>query len=106
MVADRIFAGITHTGGADGADALLLWCGRRLVIRNSDRAPLTEDGARHWLACPPQCQHALLMFVVSEEAAVAIRTAYEQEGELPAAIELRRLFAIPRRQQEAAPRGA
>jgi hypothetical protein len=32
------------------------------------------------------------MFVVSEEAAAAIRTAYEQEGELSAAIELRRLF--------------
>jgi hypothetical protein len=32
------------------------------------------------------------MFVVSEEAAAAIRTAYEQEGELSAAIEVRRLF--------------
>jgi hypothetical protein len=32
------------------------------------------------------------MFVVSEEAAVAIRAAYEQEGELSAAIEVRRLF--------------
>jgi hypothetical protein len=32
------------------------------------------------------------MFVVSEEAAATIRTAYEQEGELSAAIELRRLF--------------
>ena len=32
------------------------------------------------------------MFVVSEEAATAIRTAYEQEGELSAAIEVRRLF--------------
>jgi hypothetical protein len=32
------------------------------------------------------------MFVVSEEAATAIRTAYEQEGELSAAVELRRLF--------------
>jgi hypothetical protein len=32
------------------------------------------------------------MFVVSEEAAAAIRTAYEQEGELCAAIEVRRLF--------------
>jgi hypothetical protein len=30
------------------------------------------------------------MFVVSEEAAAAIRTAYEQDGELSAAIELRR----------------
>jgi hypothetical protein len=32
------------------------------------------------------------MFVVSEEAAAAIRTAYEQDGELSAAIELHRLF--------------
>ncbi len=32
------------------------------------------------------------MFIVSEEAAAAIRTAYEQEGELPAAVEVRRLF--------------
>jgi hypothetical protein len=32
------------------------------------------------------------MFIVSEEAATAIRTAYEQDGELSAAVELRRLF--------------
>ena len=32
------------------------------------------------------------MFVVSEADAAAIRTAYEQGGELSAAIELRRLF--------------
>jgi hypothetical protein len=32
------------------------------------------------------------MFIVSEEAAAAIRTAYEQDGELSAAIELRRHF--------------
>ena len=32
------------------------------------------------------------MFTVSEEAAAAIRTVYEQDGELSAAIELRRHF--------------
>src|ERR1700756_1231885 len=32
------------------------------------------------------------MFMVSETEAAAIRTAYEQGGELSAAIELRRLF--------------
>jgi hypothetical protein len=32
------------------------------------------------------------MFVVSEAEAVAIRTAYEQRGELAAAVELRRHF--------------
>jgi hypothetical protein len=33
------------------------------------------------------------MFVVTEADAAAIRAAYEQEGELSAAIEVRRLFA-------------
>lgn len=32
------------------------------------------------------------MFIVSDEAATAIRTAYDQDGELAAAVELRRLF--------------
>jgi hypothetical protein len=32
------------------------------------------------------------MFVVNEAEAAAIRTAYEQGGELSAAVELRRLF--------------
>jgi len=32
------------------------------------------------------------MFIVSESEATAIRTAYDQGGELSAAIELRRLF--------------
>ena len=32
------------------------------------------------------------MFCVSESEATAIRTAYEQKGELAAAIEVRRLF--------------
>ena len=32
------------------------------------------------------------MFIVTEEAAAAIRAAFEQGGELAAAVELRRLF--------------
>jgi hypothetical protein len=32
------------------------------------------------------------MFVVTEAEAAAIRTAFEQQGELSAAVELRRLF--------------
>jgi hypothetical protein len=36
--------------------------------------------------------HARGMFVVSEADATAIRTAFEQGGELSAAVELRRLF--------------
>jgi hypothetical protein len=38
----------------------------------------------------------------SEEAAVAIRTAYEQQGELSAAIEVRRLFPRDHRQRQGA----
>jgi hypothetical protein len=34
------------------------------------------------------------MFVVSEAEAAAIRTAFEQGGELSAAVELRRLFPL------------
>jgi hypothetical protein len=37
-------------------------------------------------------RHAPAMFVVSEIEAAAIRTAFEQSGELAAAVELRRLF--------------
>ena len=36
--------------------------------------------------------HAGGMFVVTEAEAAAIRTAFEQQGELSAAVELRRLF--------------
>jgi hypothetical protein len=38
------------------------------------------------------CDHLPGMFCVSEAEAAAICTAYEQGGELSAAIELRRLF--------------
>ena len=37
-------------------------------------------------------RHARGMFVVTEAEAAAIRAAFEQQGELSAAIELRRLF--------------
>ena len=36
--------------------------------------------------------HAPLMFMVTEADATAIRTAFNQGGELAAAVELRRLF--------------
>ena len=44
------------------------------------------------VACCAQHPHPLTMFVVSEIEAAAIRTAFEQGGELSAAVELRRLF--------------
>ena len=37
-------------------------------------------------------RHAAAMFVVTEAEAAAIRAVFEQQGELSAAIELRRLF--------------
>ena len=45
-----------------------------------------------WFACHRLRPRAPAMFVVSEEAAAAIRAIFEQEGELSAAIEVRRLF--------------
>jgi hypothetical protein len=39
-----------------------------------------------------QPRHAAAMFAVTEAEAAAIRTVFEQQGELSAAIELRRLF--------------
>ena len=44
------------------------------------------------LADPDLYPHPLRMFVVTEADAAAIRTAFDQEGELSAAIELRRRF--------------
>ena len=41
---------------------------------------------------PARRDHAPGMFTVSAADAAAIRAAYEQDGELSAAIELRRLF--------------
>jgi hypothetical protein len=44
------------------------------------------------LPAPTRPAHTPTMFIVSEAEAAAIRTAFDQEGELSAAIELRRLF--------------
>jgi hypothetical protein len=41
-----------------------------------------------------QRSHARGMFVVSEVKAATIRSAFEQNGELAAAVELRRLFPL------------
>ena len=58
-----------------------------LVGRNSPAATI-------YIGLPAAASTSMLlvMFIVSEEAAATIRTAYEQEGELSAAIEVRRLF--------------
>jgi hypothetical protein len=52
--------------------------------------PVNREG--RVLAARARPAHAPMMFVVSEAEAAAIRTAYEQGGELSVAIELRRLF--------------
>ncbi len=41
------------------------------------------------------------MFAISEEAAAAIRTAFEQEGELSAVVDLRRRFPLIKHNKEA-----
>jgi hypothetical protein len=53
----------------------------------------TRQGvAKCSLAQREVCPHLSEMFVVTEADAAAIRTVFEQEGELSAAIEVRRLF--------------
>ncbi len=44
------------------------------------------------VAGPARRSHAPAMFTVSDAEAAAIRTAFEDQGELSAAIEVRRLF--------------
>ena len=44
------------------------------------------------LAVRDYCTHVYFMFWVSKSEATMIRTAYDQGGELLAAVELRRLF--------------
>jgi hypothetical protein len=54
--------------------------------------PACPDGRGHQLARRGARRHLPAMFMVSEEDAAAIRTTFEHEGELAAAIELRRRF--------------
>jgi hypothetical protein len=67
---------------------------RRKLTRGTTRnEPGVKGGSSDKpLVDPGQLHHASEMFVVSEAEAAAIRTAFEQRGELSAAIELRRLF--------------
>jgi hypothetical protein len=56
------------------------------------RLPLIRDVRDERLPTLPRDPMLPRMFIVSEAEAAAIRTAYEQGGELAAAVELRRLF--------------
>jgi hypothetical protein len=62
------------------------------TIRQVVRLPPFHVSRGFRLPAKARPAHASRMFVVTEEDAAAIRTAYEQGGELSAAIELRRLF--------------
>jgi len=53
---------------------------------------VTASRAMFRLPSSARREHASGMFCVSEADATAIRAAYEQGGELSAAVELRRLF--------------
>jgi hypothetical protein len=53
--------------------------------------PVKPQGER-WLAAHGRRHHPAGMFIVSEADAAAIRAAFDQGGELSAAVELRRLF--------------
>ena len=55
-------------------------------------ASIAAGHATFRLLSPGRESHAPGMFVVSEAEAAAIRTAFEQRGELSAAVELRRRF--------------
>jgi hypothetical protein len=55
-------------------------------------APDVNDLDYGALAATITALHDSATFMVTEEAATAIRTAFDQGGELAAAVELRRLF--------------
>jgi hypothetical protein len=77
-------------------DANKLGCHRprRAGAGKPEKPPLQaiRDPVSEWLACSGARLHPAEMFIVTEEAAAAVRAAYEQGGELAAAVELRRLF--------------
>src|SRR5271167_4450014 len=52
----------------------------------------THEGSASALASPGAHRHVFGMFVITEADAAAIRAVFNQEGELSAAIELRRRF--------------
>ena len=56
------------------------------------RGELDRSGRRSCLPAAVRVPHAAGMFVVTEAEATAIRAVFEQQGELSAAVELRRLF--------------
>ena len=67
----------------------------RAVGVGKARGPNSRSGdysPQIWVASGPGRRHHAEMFTVSAAEAAAIRTAFEQQGELSAAIELRRLF--------------
>jgi hypothetical protein len=66
--------------------------GRQWIVPPATATVLKPLSNPARLAVPRPSRHGPTMFIVSEEAAAAIRTAFDHGGELLAAIELRRLF--------------
>jgi hypothetical protein len=63
-----------------------------MTNRRDRRCDVTGPSRTFGFAVAGRSAYPSGMFCVSETEAAAIRTAYEQDGELSAAIELRRLF--------------
>ena len=61
-------------------------------LRFEDHLVVAILGPRNQLAGADLPSHALVMFVVTDADAAAIRTAFDQGGEFSAAVELRRRF--------------
>jgi hypothetical protein len=62
---------------------------------DTNRSGVAEVGLPDASSCivgRDACRHAIGMFIVTEADAAAIRAVFDQEGELSAAIELRRRF--------------
>ena len=61
-------------------------------LKFGDHIVVCHSPAQNQLADADRPSHALIMFVVTEADAAAIRAAFDQGGEFPAAVELRRRF--------------
>jgi hypothetical protein len=74
----------------------VLWQGvsdrRRSATSASRKSRALREGSASALASRGAHRHVFGMFVITEADAAAIRAVFNQEGELSAAIEVRRLF--------------
>jgi hypothetical protein len=64
------------------------------VANAAPQEALAEEPCRLFLADFSEPSHSITMFVVTEEDASAIRDVFDRDGELSAAVELRRRFPL------------